>query len=629
MSTRCRERQGTGSFLNTYLRSINVINVDDTSNEEQYPQVTVARCPVCDTTFISDEMLALHDCLLSNKRFSTSSIAVGVTKKPCHSPPHPQHVTGSEGQPGLPLCLAALTMDGKTVIIDSRSIKMLSNTSLESEMTPRSCQPSSASSIDVADTLGCSDFAYFCETSSLDDSNTDQLPEYDDRVTDNTLSAVEEEEEALESLDDSIDWTELLDSQFSSGCFSPIINDIPISPDVDLLSPQEEKWKSPSYNVDSEMIEFPAPSSVTLKNESSMQSMSPASSDTTSCKRTGDVFVCTVCKQVFPSDKYLAMHVPIHNVEHPTEDFLSDEFREQQSGITSTVISKGHKVKVTGGSGKNAANWSCKICNKIFAQNSNYKNHMRTHSDERPYVCSVCNIGFKERYHLKKHQLFKHSSELKEKCRFCGKLFKDSTAVRAHERIHSDIRPYSCKRCGKTFKTSECLWHHENRSKTCTMTDTDAVAAAALAAQTARARKTRVSSAKPASPASTIDTNTVTDRRRAMTFSGLPDGNRIIVQESQPNEVRTIARRPTVSLVLTPVSQASKSTASRVAVIQPMATKAAETKPPVKIQPLITMPKVKVEQGFKTVTALVTPRTNTLKNEQMGLGTSGSVDILY
>ena len=71
------------------------------------------------------------------------------------------------------------------------------------------------------------------------------------------------------------------------------------------------------------------------------------------------------------------------------------------------------------------------------------------------------------RYHLKKHQLFKHSTELREECRVCGKRFKDSTAVRAHERIHSDVRPYVCRRCGKAFKTSECLWHHENRSKTC------------------------------------------------------------------------------------------------------------------------------------------------------------------
>jgi len=45
---------------------------------------------------------------------------------------------------------------------------------------------------------------------------------------------------------------------------------------------------------------------------------------------------------------------------------------------------------------------------------SNYKNHIRTHSDERPFVCHVCSIGFKERYHLKKHTLFKHTGEFNE-----------------------------------------------------------------------------------------------------------------------------------------------------------------------------------------------------------------------
>ena len=49
----------------------------------------------------------------------------------------------------------------------------------------------------------------------------------------------------------------------------------------------------------------------------------------------------------------------------------------------------------------------------------------------------------------------------------CDNVLVDSTAVRAHERIHSDDRPYSCRRCHKAFKTSECLWHHENRSKSC------------------------------------------------------------------------------------------------------------------------------------------------------------------
>ncbi len=144
---------------------------------------------------------------------------------------------------------------------------------------------------------------------------------------------------------------------------------------------------------------------------------------------------------------------------------LQQQLQQQQKVKSNNNVKKSppavNRVVSEGGG------WSCTLCNKTFAHNSGYKNHMRTHSNERPYVCTICDIGFKEKYHLKKHNLFIHSSELPEKCRFCGKRFKDSTAVRAHERIHSDERPFACRRCTKTFKTSECLWHHEHRSKTC------------------------------------------------------------------------------------------------------------------------------------------------------------------
>ena len=145
-----------------------------------------------------------------------------------------------------------------------------------------------------------------------------------------------------------------------------------------------------------------------------------------------------------------------------------DRFRTNKKlkrSPSNSSIGRGNNFSPSTGSEANQ--WSCPHCGKLFYQNSNFKNHIRTHSDERPHVCDLCSIGFKERYHLKKHVLYKHTDDLKETCRKCGKRFKDSTAVRAHERIHSELRPYACGLCGKNFKTSECLWHHENRSKTC------------------------------------------------------------------------------------------------------------------------------------------------------------------
>ena len=197
-------------------------------------------------------------------------------------------------------------------------------------------------------------------------------------------------------------------------------------------------------------------------------------------------FVCPVCGRDFASEKYLSMHVS--SIHRAANDVASVFALETAAAAPTSVSEAGSPINAaevtvaltaaapatmaaqpssSTSVGGSKSYWTCNICRKAFAQNSSYKNHIRTHSDDRPYVCGICSIGFKERYHLKKHELFKHTTTLNETCRICGKRFKDSTAVRAHERIHSDVRPYGCTLCGKTFKTSECLWHHENRSKTC------------------------------------------------------------------------------------------------------------------------------------------------------------------
>ena len=211
------------------------------------------------------------------------------------------------------------------------------------------------------------------------------------------------------------------------------------------------------------------------------------------CKAT---YRCPQCDKTFETDKYLSMHLSLHKYPENSKQTLESSKQQQQqqqavfnaefrtiklakkfdsSMNDASVQSQSLMPTMTAvnsppSSGVNSStsgHWTCPYCQKIFVQNSNFKNHVRTHSDERPFVCNICSIGFKERYHLKKHFLFKHTNDHKETCRVCGKRFKDSTAVRAHERIHSEVRPYGCALCGKTFKTSECLWHHENRSKTC------------------------------------------------------------------------------------------------------------------------------------------------------------------
>ena len=52
----------------------------------------------------------------------------------------------------------------------------------------------------------------------------------------------------------------------------------------------------------------------------------------------------------------------------------------------------------TGGSGRVVA--TCPFCNKTFNNSSALAKHKLTHSDERKYLCNVCQKAFKRQDHL-------------------------------------------------------------------------------------------------------------------------------------------------------------------------------------------------------------------------------------
>jgi len=131
---------------------------------------------------------------------------------------------------------------------------------------------------------------------------------------------------------------------------------------------------------------------------------------------TSRTFTCSECSRDFASEKYLNMHMSLHlqSAAMAPQGAAADAVASpsllggvpevtittpmmltaQQQLIMAPPPIRRTKMTTVGVGGTSCTSqWTCQICEKTFAQNSNYKNHIRTHSNERPFVCEICAIG--------------------------------------------------------------------------------------------------------------------------------------------------------------------------------------------------------------------------------------------
>ncbi|XP_053620793.1 zinc finger protein 182-like [Plodia interpunctella] len=102
----------------------------------------------------------------------------------------------------------------------------------------------------------------------------------------------------------------------------------------------------------------------------------------------------------------------------------------------------------------------CKQCGKTFLTQQNLSQHEKTHLGIRNFICQVCNKAFATQHNLEVHGVI-HSGKRPFACTYCPKAFARRAELRDHTRIHTGERPFACDICSATFTQRSNLLSHK------------------------------------------------------------------------------------------------------------------------------------------------------------------------
>ncbi len=105
--------------------------------------------------------------------------------------------------------------------------------------------------------------------------------------------------------------------------------------------------------------------------------------------------------------------------------------------------------------------YQCQRCDYRAGRSHDIVRHMKTHDAKKSFACELCDERFVAEERLIRHVSTAHTGEEKPfECAVCGHRFNFACNLRAHMRTHTDARPFQCQHCSHRSRTAADLRRH-------------------------------------------------------------------------------------------------------------------------------------------------------------------------
>lgn len=158
-------------------------------------------------------------------------------------------------------------------------------------------------------------------------------------------------------------------------------------------------------------------------------------------------FECNKCGLRAKHIEFFCHHLKNH--DDPIKSAASTSRSTRNYTVTSATSKRGEAVMA----------YTCKVCHKSFQRREYVSHHMRQHK-EKTFACPACDKKFTYKCNMKNH-LLTHSEDKPFKCGVCQKGFKRQALLKCHAHVHDPNRsPFKCHICGKGLTRKQYLQQH-------------------------------------------------------------------------------------------------------------------------------------------------------------------------